>query len=160
MQQYRDYRCRPPCLASSFRIYSMGMCVHILQLTRTIGPQHSLFANVFCQLQSTRQMFSSLSKSRRQWGSKLLSLTTSECPSWPCRFSQSVRPPYSICLMLGSLVLKAHRVTPLLRRAGSILPLVQEPNLELILHSSFSHTPCPGTQHIPLASFSKTASTV
>lgn len=87
-------------------------CVHILQLSQTIGPQHSLFANVFCQLQSTRQTFSSLNKSRRQWGSKLLSLTTSECPSWPCRCSQSVRPLYSICLMLRSLVLKAHRVTP------------------------------------------------
>lgn len=29
VQQYRDYRCRPPCLASSFRIYSMGISVSI-----------------------------------------------------------------------------------------------------------------------------------
>lgn len=49
-----------PLWVSVLLIYKMESCVRAFQLSRAIVSQHSVFANVLCQLQSMRQMFLSL----------------------------------------------------------------------------------------------------
>lgn len=129
--------------------------------------QHSAFTNVLCQLQSMRQMFlSSLSKSGWGVGILLVFLATLQCQGWPCRHGQSpkARAFEALAIYPESHSLKvsvcgAHRILPFDGRKVSIglfiLPLAQAQGLEIIFDSSFSHTPCPISQPILLASPSK-----